>query len=295
MAKTKNDVLQRAKDNKNDEFYTRMVDIEKEMPLHFDDFKDKTIYCCCDDYRWSNFILYFKDHFVESGIKKLIATNYDNGDGAWKYVYDGKEETITALEGNGDFMSEECTAIKDNEADIIITNPPFSKFKSFIHWLYGNDGLFKSKPIDFLVIGNKNAGQWQTIFPLYFEDKLRWGYNCINKFQVPDGSIADLEGMGRWFTTLPVNKNNPPIKLVEFDTERHKKYDTFDAVNTNSIKDIPDIDGLIGVPIGILDYICKDQFEIVGMLRVGCCCYDFGHPIIDGKHLLTRIVIKKKK
>lgn len=145
----------------------------------------------------------------------------------------------------------------------------------------------------FLIIGNKNAAQWKNIFPLYFEDKLRFGYNNINKFKVPDGSIADLEGVGRWFTTLPVEKNNPPLELVQYDPQRHKKYDTFDAVNTNSIKDIPDIEGLIGVPTGILDYICKDQFEIVGMLRVECCCYDFGHPIIDGKQLFTRILIKK--
>lgn len=292
MQKNKNDVLQRAKNNKNDEFYTRMVDIEKEMPLH--NFKDKAIYCCCDDYRISNFIKYFKDHFVESGIKKLIATNYDNGDGAWKYVYDGVNETITPLEGNGDFMSEECTAIKDNEADIIVTNPPFSKFKIFMQWLFGNNDLFPSEPIDFLVIGNKNAGQWKTIFPLYFEDKLRWGYNCINKFIAQNGEIANLEGLGRWFTTLPVEKNNPPLELVQYDPQRHKKYDTFNAVNTNSIKDIPDIDGLIGVTIGILDYICKDQFEIVGMLCRGSGGIDFAHPIIDGKHLFTRIVIKKK-
>ena len=294
MAKTKNDVLQRAKDNKNDEFYTRMIDIEKEMPLHFNDFKDKTIYCCCDDYRWSNFILYFKDHFVESGIKKLIATNYDNGDGAWKYVYDGENETITALQGNGDFMSEECTLIKDNEADIIVTNPPFSKFKIFIQWLFGNNGLFSSEPKQFCVIGNKNAIAWKTIFPMYFEDLIYFGYNNINKF-IANGEIANLEGLGRWYTNLPVEKNNPPLNLVQFDTERHKKYDTIDIINTNSIKDIPDVDGLIGVPIGIIDYICKDQFEIRGMLCRGSGGLDFEHPIINGKHLYSRIVIKKKK
>lgn len=291
MAKTTNKVLQTAKNNKNDEFYTRMIDIEKEMPLHYDEFKGKTIYCCCDDYRVSNFVKYFKEHFEEIGMKKLIATNYDNGDGAWKYEYDGTEK-ITELDGNGDFMSEECTLIKDNEADIIVTNPPFSKFKIFVQWLFGNNGLFSSEPKQFCVIGNKNAIAWKTIFPMYFEDMIYFGYNNINKFLVPNGEIANLEGLGRWYTNLKVDKHNPPLNLVEL-SETHQKYDTFDAYNTNSINDIPDVDGLIGVPIGIIDYICKEQFEIVGMLCRGSGGLDFAKPIINGKELYTRILIKK--
>lgn len=284
--------LQRAKYNKNDEFYTRMCDIEKEIPLHFENLKNKTIYCCCDDFRISNFVKYFKDHFIEIEIKKLIATNYDNGNGALKYVYDGENETITELQGNGDFLSYECTLIKDNEADIIVTNPPFSKFKIFVQWLFGNNGIFSSEPKQFLVIGNKNAIAWKTIFPLYFNGLINFGYNNINKF-ISNNEIANLEGIGRWYTNLPLEKKNPPLELVEYNPEIHRKYDTIDIINTNSIKSIPNINTIIGVPIGIIDYICEDQFKIIGMLCRGSGGLDFEHPIIDGKHLYTRILIKK--
>ena len=132
----KNNNLHSAKNAKNDEFYTQYSDIEKEISQYdVSNFKGQVIYCPCDDYRWSNFVKYFKDNFENLGIKKLIATNYDIGDGAWKYEYDGENETITKLEGNGDFMSDECTKIKE-ECDMVITNPPFSLFRQFIKWLY---------------------------------------------------------------------------------------------------------------------------------------------------------------
>ena len=134
MAKNSN--LHSAKNAKNDEFYTQYSDIEKEISQYdVSNFKGQVIYCPCDDYRCSNFVKYFKDNFENLGIKKLIATNYDIGDGAWKYEYDGENETITKLEGNGDFMSDECTKIKE-ECDMVITNPPFSLFRQFVKWLY---------------------------------------------------------------------------------------------------------------------------------------------------------------
>ena len=125
--------LHNARINKNDEFYTQYEDIEKELQYY--DIKGLRVYCPCDDYRWSNFVKYFKDNFDKLGITKLIATNYDIGDGAYKYIYDGKNEIIEELKGNGDFNSEECTKIKDEECDIVITNPPFSLFRKFIKWL----------------------------------------------------------------------------------------------------------------------------------------------------------------
>lgn len=125
-----------AKKAKNDEFFTRIEDIEKEVKNYWPELKDKVVYCPCDDYRWSNFTKYFKREFKNIGLKKLICTNYDIGDGAWKYTYDGNSETIEQLKGNGDFESKECTDIKNNEADIIITNPPFSKFRTFFKWMY---------------------------------------------------------------------------------------------------------------------------------------------------------------
>ena len=127
--------LLKAKDAKNDEFYTRYEDIEKEVIHYYDKLKGRIVYCPCDDYRWSNFVKYFKDHFQEIGLKRLIATNYNIGDGAYRYDYDGAVETIVKLKGNGDFRSEECTKIKNLEGVIVITNPPFSLFREFIDWL----------------------------------------------------------------------------------------------------------------------------------------------------------------
>lgn len=134
MADRRNACLHKAKKAKNDEFYTRYEDIEKEMVHYTEHLKGKVIYCPCDDYRWSNFVKYFKDNFERYGLKKLIATNYDIGDGAWKYTYDGVTETADRMEGNGDFRSDESTKIMQ-ECDIVITNPPFSLFREFVKWL----------------------------------------------------------------------------------------------------------------------------------------------------------------
>lgn len=130
--------LHKAKKERNDEFYTRYEDIEKEMVHYKEHLSGKTVYCPCDDYRWSNFVKYFKDNFYTYSLSGLVATNFDIGEGAWKYVYDGQTETAEILQGNGDFRSEECTKIKD-ECDIVITNPPFSLFREFIKWLAEGD------------------------------------------------------------------------------------------------------------------------------------------------------------
>lgn len=134
MKKASNKNLITAKKAKNDEFYTRYEDIEKEIIHYKDHLKGKWIYSPCDDYRWSNFKVYFKEHFKELGLKHYTCTCFDIGNGAWRYDYDGEKETITQLEGNGDFSSDECTRIK-NECDIVITNPPFSMFREFVKWL----------------------------------------------------------------------------------------------------------------------------------------------------------------
>lgn len=132
---SKNTNLHSAKRLKNDEFYTQYEDIEKEVKHYFDQLKGQRVFCPCDDYRISNFVKYFKDNFNEIGLKLLVATNYDIGDGAWKYTFDGTNETVEKLEGNGDFRSEEIRKIRD-ECDMVITNPPFSLFRQFIKWLY---------------------------------------------------------------------------------------------------------------------------------------------------------------
>ena len=133
MGKNKN--LIEARKAKNDEFYTRYEDIAKEVIHYKDKLEGRIVYCCCDDYRWSNFVKYFKDHFKEIGLKRLICTNYNIGDGAFRYDYDGENETVERLKFNGDFRSEECTKIKNQEGVVVITNPPFSLFRQFIDWL----------------------------------------------------------------------------------------------------------------------------------------------------------------
>ena len=140
--KKDNSNLHRAKKAKNDEFFTRYEDIEKEMAHYTDQLKDKWVYSPCDDYRWSNFKKYFTNNFERLGLKHFTCTNYDLGEGAFRYDYDGENGIITRLEGNGDFRSEECTKIKD-ECDIVVTNEPFSLFRDFIYWL--DDGLFIKK------------------------------------------------------------------------------------------------------------------------------------------------------
>ena len=175
--------------------------------------------------------------------------------------------------------------IKD-ECDIVSTNPPFSKFKTFMGWMEGKD---------FIVIGNKNAMLWKTIFPRYFYKELYFGYNYISKFRLPDDTFNWFQGSGRWFTTFPTPKENPTMRLTEYDPERHKRYDTYNAINTDSIKDVPDLKDIeIGVPIGIIDYINPEQFEITGMLCRGAGDIDKAKPIIDGKHLYTRVLIQRK-
>ena len=130
-----NSNLLKAKKAKNDEFYTRLTDIEKEVVHYWPKLRGRIVYCPCDDYRWSNFVKYFKDHFQEIGLKRLIATNYNIGSGAYRYDFDGVNEVVEELKGNGDFRSEECTRIKDMPGVVVITNPPFSLFREFIDWL----------------------------------------------------------------------------------------------------------------------------------------------------------------
>ena len=160
---------------------------------------------------------------------------------------------------------------------------------------------------DFIIIGNKNAMLWKSIFPKYFRKELYFGYNQVSRFFfLPDDATEWdkmeggkktnwFQGSGRWFTTFPTYKKNPPLPLLPYDPRVHKKYDTYDAVNTDSIYNIPNYDGLIGVPIGIIDYLCPEQFEIVGILCRGSDeTLDPAKPIIDGKCLYTRVLIRRR-
>lgn len=252
--------LHKAKKAKNDEFYTRREDIENELQ-HYTFYG--VVYCNCDDYRISEFVNYFKDNFKRLGIKKLIATNFDNGKGAFKYEYDGTEK-ITPLKQNGDFRSPECIEILQ-EADIVVTNPPFSLFIPYVEQLI----KYNKK---FLIIGNKNAITYKEIFPLIKDNKLWLGYTSPGDFIQPDGATPkSMKGLTRWFTNLETKKRTEDLLLFRTYNEKdYPKYDNYDAINVDKVKDIPmDYYGIMGVPITFLDSYNPNQFEIIGHPQSG--------------------------
>ena len=169
--------LNKAKEVKNDDFYTFIEDIEKEMKYYKEHFKNKVVYCNCDKYDVSNFVKYFKENFEVLGIKKLISTCYNTGGCGEYYEYNGSEEIIKNLKGNGDFRSEECVEILQ-KSDIVVTNPPFSLFRGFITLLYENDKSFIS-------IGCQNSFTYKNVFELYKKNKIWYGINNVKKFITP--------------------------------------------------------------------------------------------------------------
>ena len=276
-----NSNLHKARKARADEFYTRYEDIEKEIQNY--NLEGKKIYCNCDDYRYSNFVKYFKDNFNKLKISYLTASNYDNGECAYQYEYDGVEEKITALKGNGDFRSEECVAIL-KEADVVITNPPFSLLREYVAQLMEYNKKF-------LIIGNMNAITYKEIFPLIKENKLWLGMNYCKEFIQPDGTEKKFGNIS-WFTNIEHNMRNTPLDLYKkYSADKYTKYDNYDAINCDKVADIPmNYDGVIGVPITFLDKYCPEQFEIVSF-RVGNDGKDLS---INGKCTYFRILIRAK-
>lgn len=280
--------LIKAKAAKNDEFYTQYCDIEKECKHYIKHFKNKWIYMPCDTEE-SNFWKYFVDHFKEYSIKHLTATHINlDGTSSYRLDYNGTETLKTALKGNGDFRSEECTKIKD-ECDIVITNPPFSLFRNFIKWLQDKK---------FLIIGNMNAITYKEIFPLIKDDKIWLGQNAKGgtrkgdslSFTNENGEIKDISSW--WYTNIDCVRHNTFIDLYKhYNKEEYPKYDNYDAINVNKISDIPmDYDGVIGVPITFIGQYCPEQFEII-KFRKGDDEKDLS---INGKCPYFRILIKRK-
>ena len=251
-----NSNLHKARKARNDEFYTQYEDIEKEIQNY--NLEGKKIYCNCDYYRYSNFIRYFKDNFSTLKIAYLTASNYDIGECAYQYEYDGVEEKITALKGNGDFRSDECVELL-KEADVVITNPPFSLFREYV-------ALLKKYDKKFLIIGNQNAITYKDIFPLIKDNKLWLGMNYCKEFIQPDGTYKSF-GNICWFTNISNKKRNTPLDLYKkYNPVEYPKYDNYDAINCDKVADIPmDYDGVIGVPITFFDKFCPEQFEIIGL------------------------------
>jgi len=262
--------LHAAKDAKNDEFYTRIEDINEEMNHYEDKFRDKVVFCNCDDPKWSNFWKYFHMNFEYLGLKKLITTHYESGEvQTYKIEYTGgndldfEDGVVTTLEQNGDFRSDECLKILD-ESDIVVTNPPFSLFREYI-------AILMEHKKDFLIIGNMNALHYNEIFPLIRDNKVWLGNSSPKEFLQPDGTIKKF-GNILWFTTLDHNKRHEWIETTykyankeRLYPELYPKFGNFDAINVNRITEIPmDYDGIMGVPDTFLNKFNPEQFEILG-------------------------------
>ena len=331
--------LAQAKDAKKDEFYTKLDDIAKELKNYRPYFKDKVVFCNCDDPYESNFFKYFALNFNALGLKKLIATCYNgspiagdelplifeieesepkkiaykveitevhdyNNDGAInladvQYLIQNEKNVLSILKGNGSFDSPESIELL-KEADIVVTNPPFSLFREFL-------SLLDKHGKQFIIIGNTNALTYKETFKMFQEDKIRTGYTNFNVgmfFQVPDtyekfhhienGRKVARVSTSCWFTNLPVSKHNEDLILYKHYTpEEYPTYDNYDAINVNTYTDIPcDYDGVMGVPITFLDKFSPNQFEILGTST-----FDMvkGAPYINGKRIYERVLIRRKK
>ena len=250
--------LTAAKTAKNDEFYTRIEDIENELGHYWQHFKDATVLCNCDDPTYSNFWKYFFLNFEAMGLRKLISTHYDRVNSTYKMEYDGQgDPVVIPLESNGDFASAECVRLLE-ESDIVITNPPFSEFRKYVKQLMD----YQKK---FLIIGSENAITYKEFFP-YLKDNMVWkGFNHVHEFLQPDGSIKKF-GNICWFTNLDISKRHEDLILYkQYSPEEYPTYDNYDAINVDRVADIPmDYDGVMGVPITFMDKYNPEQFEIIG-------------------------------
>lgn len=264
-----NSSLRTAKRVKNDEFYTRYEDIEAEVMKYRKQFKDKVVYLPCDDpaEKKTEFWAFFVNNFDAFGLKKLIATHYDENGRAYKIWIDGDttgdgfiddgDALQENLEGNGDFRSPECMDIM-RECDIVVTNPPFSLFREFV------DALMSTGK-KFLIIGNQNAFTYKEIFKLIRENKIWTGYNMVKKFNQPDGSIKEF-GNVCWFTNMENSKRNEEFIFTKtYNSVDYPKYDNYDAIEVGKIVDIPsDYDGVMGVPLTFIYKYNPNDFEIIG-------------------------------
>ena len=356
---SKNSNLGVAKTAKNDEFYTQLTDIEKELKHYRSHFNGKIVLCNCDDPFESNFFKYFVLNFNYLGLKKLIATCYYSSpiiglqlycycdkNGQMRYTYDDEisnntnpkrpykaivtsvhdttgdgsvdmvdvaklfisgENKLTELEGNGDFRSDECLKMLD-EADIVVTNPPFSLFREYVATLLNHQKHF-------IIIGNVNAITYKEFFPLLKENKLWIGasiHSGDRAFYVPDDYPLNAAGCGidengrcyirvkgvRWFTNLDLKQRHEEMILVKrYSLDEYPKYDNYNAINIDKTADIPcDYAGIMGVPITFLDKYNPEQFEIIGLDRytvpkeflVG------GRVAINGIPKYARVLIRNK-
>lgn len=312
-----NSSLLNAKKVKDDEFYTRFEDIEAEVSRYAQYFKDKIVYLPCDDpaddknteFKRSEYWTFFMLHFNDYGLKRLIATHYeDDHSQAYKIWVDRKPDGsyITdddvlqeELAGTGDFRSAECLEILD-ESDIVCTNPPFSLFREFVDTLVRHNKQF-------LIIGNENGFTTKETFHLIRDNKMWIGYNKVKKFLRPDGSVQTF-GNVCWYTNLPTVKLTEPLILTQSYAEKsydYPKYDNYDAINVSRVVDIPkDYDGVMGVPVSFIEKYCPEQFRIIGvsaswdetdeMKKIKTSPKKRHGPFINGKEKYKRLFIQKR-
>ena len=323
MAKNSN--LRSAKKSKNDEFYTLMEDIEKELRYYTESFEGKVVYCNCDDYQQSNFYKYFYYNFHYLKLKKLITTGYKSDDNGLYAIYDGEIETTGKLNGDGDFRSEECIEYL-KECDVVVTNPPFSLFRQYVKQLmdYGKK---------FIVMANNNAITYKEFFPYIKNGKVWLGrtlftgkmpyfkvsdaYNLTNdRFEKrEDGLYKQVNGIC-WFTNVPNDNNRQVLDLYKrYSFEDCPKYQNYDAIECGRMENLPcDYDGVIGIPITGLKYLWSDgtihteyngttiQFEIIDARTIALndkqknkntYLIKDADGAINGKPTYARICIKK--
>ena len=201
---------------------------------------------------------YFYDNFHSLGLKKLVATYYDIDTTVYKTTYDGNDIVKSTLQCNGDFRSQECIDIL-NECDIVVTNPPFSLFREFVATLMGHEKRF-------LIIGNKNAINYNDFFHCIKENKLWFGFSSPSDFNTEDGITKKMNGLCRWFTNLDIEKRHIDLVLTQcYDEAKYPMYENYRAINVNKVQDIPyDYYGIMGVPITFFDKYNPEQFEILG-------------------------------
>lgn len=317
-----NKLLQQAKKSKSDEFYTQLSDIESELQHYKNHFKNKVVYCNCDDPTISNFFKYFALNFKELGLKKLISSCYkeqemdlfnssqtENGY-FYKYTGTDKENTtptskdMVYFNGDGDFRSSESIELL-KQADIVVTNPPFSLFREFVAQLVKYEK-------EFLIIGNINAITYKEIFKLIKENKAWLGINLgrgVSGFIVPKhyelyGTETKIDNLGNriispnnclWLTNLDTSKRHEDIELTKKyygNESEYPKYDNYNGINVDKTQNIPmDYEGFMGVPITFLHKFNPDQFEII-KFRKGNDEKDLS---INGKCPYFRIIIKNKR
>jgi hypothetical protein len=358
--KSSNKNLHSANKAKKDEFYTQLIDIEKELKHYKEQFRDKVVYCNCDDPFESNFFKYFASNFKALGLKRLIATSYKPSPIAntelilQKSIFPDYEDNIikkpaepkgrpkvTAnkfiinevgdLDGNGAFdisdIAEQLKANKNNEwspltgdgdfrspesvellkqADIVVTNPPFSLFREYVAQLVEHNKKF-------LILGDQNAVTYKETFKLIQDNKLWTGYDNggTKWFQVPNDYDIETDtrikvengvkffSMGRimWFTNLDMEKRHQEMTLYKkYSPQEFPKYDDYEVINIDKVADIPmDYEGIMGVPITFIDKYSPEQFEILGIANsarwIGYECF----TLIDGRKIYNRILIKNKK